>query len=72
MMQGPNVQAIVDLAKASGKTVIASGGVTVQDDLLALARYSDQGVGGAIVGKALYTGNIDLASAITAIDNLKK
>lgn len=72
MMQGPNVEAIVDLAKASGKTVIASGGVTVQDDLLALARYADQGVGGAIVGKALYTGNIDLTSAFAAIGDLKK
>lgn len=72
MMQGPNVEAIVDLAKASGKTVIASGGVTVQDDLLTLARFSDQGVGGAIVGKALYTGNIDLTSAITAIQEVKK
>ena len=67
MMQGPNVEAIVNLAKVSGKTVIASGGVTVQDDLLALARYKDQGVGGAIVGKALYTGNISLEKAIADI-----
>ncbi|MGG0823660.1 1-(5-phosphoribosyl)-5-[(5-phosphoribosylamino)methylideneamino]imidazole-4-carboxamide isomerase [Paenibacillus turicensis] len=67
MMQGPNVEAIVNLAKVSGKTVIASGGVTVQDDLLALARYKDQGVGGAIVGKALYTGNISLEKAIAEI-----
>lgn len=67
MMQGPNVEAIVNLAKVSGKTVIASGGVTVQDDLLALARYKDQGVGGAIVGKALYTGNISLEKASAEI-----
>ncbi|WP_019640597.1 1-(5-phosphoribosyl)-5-[(5-phosphoribosylamino)methylideneamino]imidazole-4-carboxamide isomerase [Paenibacillus fonticola] len=67
MMQGPNVDAIVSLAKASGRTVIASGGVTVQDDLLRLAAHAHEGVGGAIVGKALYTNNIDLASAIQAI-----
>lgn len=66
MMQGPNVDAIVALAKASGQTVIASGGVTVQDDLLSLAAHANQGVGGAIVGKALYTGSIDLAQAIGA------
>jgi phosphoribosylformimino-5-aminoimidazole carboxamide ribotide isomerase len=66
MMQGPNVDAIVALAKASGRTVIASGGVTVQDDLLSLAAHANQGVGGAIVGKALYTGNIELAQAISA------
>lgn len=67
MMQGPNVEAIRSLAKASGRTVIASGGVTVQDDLLRLAAHADEGVGGAIVGKALYTGSIDLAQAIQAI-----
>lgn len=67
MMQGPNVEAIVSLAKASGRSVIASGGVTKLDDLLALSAYSGDGVGGAIVGKALYTGNIDLKEAITRI-----
>lgn len=72
MMQGPNVEAILSLAQASGKTVIASGGVTVQDDLLRLAAHRDQGVGGAIVGKALYTGNIDLAQAIGAIEALNR
>ncbi|CAM4087189.1 1-(5-phosphoribosyl)-5-[(5-phosphoribosylamino)methylideneamino]imidazole-4-carboxamide isomerase [Saccharibacillus endophyticus] len=67
MMQGPNVEAILSLAKASGKTVIASGGVTVQGDLERLAAHADDGIGGAIVGKALYTGNIDLASALAAV-----
>ena len=37
MMQGPNVEGIVSLAKASGRSVIASGGVTKLDDLLALS-----------------------------------
>lgn len=67
MMQGPNVEAILSLAKASGKTVIASGGVTVQGDLERLAAHANDGIGGAIVGKALYTGNIDLASALAAV-----
>ncbi|MBU5670621.1 1-(5-phosphoribosyl)-5-[(5-phosphoribosylamino)methylideneamino]imidazole-4-carboxamide isomerase [Paenibacillus brevis] len=71
MMQGPNVEAIRSLAQASGRTVIASGGVTVQDDLLKLAAYATQGIGGAIVGKALYTGSIDLAQAIQAISTVK-
>ncbi|MDU5951143.1 MAG: HisA/HisF-related TIM barrel protein, partial [Paenibacillus macerans] len=71
MMQGPNVEAILSLAKASGKTVIASGGVTVQDDLLRLAAHANEGVGGAIVGKALYTGNFELVQAIAAIQALK-
>ncbi|USB33447.1 1-(5-phosphoribosyl)-5-[(5-phosphoribosylamino)methylideneamino]imidazole-4-carboxamide isomerase [Paenibacillus sp. YPG26] len=67
MMQGPNVEAIRALAEASGRTVIASGGVTVQEDLIKLAAHADQGVGGAIVGKALYTGSVDLAKAIQAL-----
>lgn len=67
MMQGPNVEAIVSLAKASGRSVIASGGVTKLDDLLALSAHSKDGVGGAIVGKALYTGSIDLNEAVTRI-----
>ncbi|QDH21371.1 1-(5-phosphoribosyl)-5-[(5-phosphoribosylamino)methylideneamino]imidazole-4-carboxamide isomerase [Saccharibacillus brassicae] len=67
MMQGPNVEAILSLAKASGKTVIASGGVSVQADLERLAAHTADGIGGAIVGKALYTGSIDLAAALQAV-----
>ncbi|MFC3750331.1 1-(5-phosphoribosyl)-5-[(5-phosphoribosylamino)methylideneamino]imidazole-4-carboxamide isomerase [Paenibacillus sp. GCM10012306] len=67
MMQGPNVEGILSMAAASGKTVIASGGVTSLDDLLRLNVHSSSGIGGAIVGKALYTGNIDLAGALKAL-----
>ncbi|WP_172253082.1 1-(5-phosphoribosyl)-5-[(5-phosphoribosylamino)methylideneamino]imidazole-4-carboxamide isomerase [Saccharibacillus deserti] len=67
MMQGPNVEAILSLAEASGKTVIASGGVSVQADLERLAAHAADGIGGAIVGKALYTGSIDLAAALQAV-----
>ncbi|WP_136607647.1 1-(5-phosphoribosyl)-5-[(5-phosphoribosylamino)methylideneamino]imidazole-4-carboxamide isomerase [Paenibacillus dokdonensis] len=67
MMQGPNVDAIVALAKSSGRTVIASGGVSVMDDLVRLNQYRQEGVGGAIVGKALYTGSIDLAEAVRTL-----
>lgn len=64
MMGGPNVEAIVQLAQASGRTVIASGGVSKPEDLDRLAAHSKEGVGGAIVGKALYTGSINLAEAV--------
>lgn len=67
MMGGPNVEAIVNLARISGQTVIASGGVSVMDDLTRLAKHTDEGVGGAIVGKALYIGNIHLAEAVNAL-----
>lgn len=67
MMKGPNVEAIVSLAKISGANVIASGGVSVLDDLKRLAAHSSEGVSGAIVGKALYTGSISLAEAVREI-----
>jgi phosphoribosylformimino-5-aminoimidazole carboxamide ribotide isomerase len=63
-LTGPNVEAIVQLAKVSGKSVIASGGVSELNDLVQLANYTKDGVTGAIVGKALYTGNIQLTEAI--------
>ncbi len=64
MMGGPNVEAIVRLAQVSGRTVIASGGVSKPEDLERLAAHVSDGVGGAIVGKALYTGSINLAEAV--------
>lgn len=67
MMQGPNVDGIVAMAAACGKMVIASGGVTSLDDLLRLSAHHARGVGGAIVGKALYTGNITLPEALQAL-----
>lgn len=68
MMGGPNVEAILHLAQVSGRTVIASGGVSRMEDLTRLAAHSAEGVGGAIIGKALYTGSIDLVQAIREID----
>jgi len=67
MMGGPNVDAIVELAAASGQTVIASGGVSRMEDLERLAKHAADGVGGAIVGKALYTGAIALGPALQAL-----
>jgi phosphoribosylformimino-5-aminoimidazole carboxamide ribotide isomerase len=67
MMGGPNTEAIANLARISGQTVIASGGVSQMSDLTKLAEHTQEGVGGAIVGKALYIGNIDLAQAVQEI-----
>lgn len=69
MMQGPNVEAIVALAAASGQKVIASGGVSTMEDLVKLHRHRKDGVSGAIIGKALYTGAIDLRQAIQTVQN---
>lgn len=69
-LTGPNVEEIVGLAKATGKQVIASGGVSQLDDLTNLAQYSKDGVSGAIVGKALYTGAIQLSNALQRIEEV--
>ena len=63
-LRGPNVEATAALVAAVSVPVIASGGVSSLDDLRRLAAI---GVEGAIVGQALYTGAIDLAEAIAAV-----
>ncbi|MFD1913475.1 1-(5-phosphoribosyl)-5-[(5-phosphoribosylamino)methylideneamino]imidazole-4-carboxamide isomerase [Halodurantibacterium flavum] len=64
-MQGPNIEATEALARAVSIPVIASGGVSSMADLLALR---DTGViSGAISGRALYDGAIDLAAALAAL-----
>lgn len=62
-MQGPNVQATADLANAVSIPVIASGGVSSLEDLEAL-KSCGAPLNGAISGRALYDGAIDLAEAL--------
>jgi phosphoribosylformimino-5-aminoimidazole carboxamide ribotide isomerase len=63
MMQGVNIDATVAMAQASGLKVIASGGVTNMDDIRALKAVADAGILGAITGRAIYEGELDLAEA---------
>ncbi|MEZ5538433.1 MAG: 1-(5-phosphoribosyl)-5-[(5-phosphoribosylamino)methylideneamino]imidazole-4-carboxamide isomerase [Pseudomonadales bacterium] len=63
MMQGVNVEATAQLAEACGIPVIASGGVTNMDDIRALKAVASRGILGAITGRAIYEGTLDLAEA---------
>ena len=63
-LTGVNVEATAHLQNASGMNIIASGGVRGLDDLKALKA---KGAFGAIIGKALYTGDIDLREALTSV-----
>lgn len=63
MMQGVNVEATVRLAQSINIPVIASGGVSTLDDVQALCAVEQEGIMGAIIGRALYEGSIDLAAA---------
>jgi len=65
-MQGPNVAATAALANAVSIPVIASGGVSSLDDLRAL-KNSGAALDGAISGRALYDGKIDLAKAVALL-----
>jgi phosphoribosylformimino-5-aminoimidazole carboxamide ribotide isomerase len=64
-MQGPNIAATEALARAVTIPVIASGGVSSMADLLALQATGV--IAGAISGRALYDGAIDLAAALAAL-----
>ncbi|MEX0284619.1 MAG: 1-(5-phosphoribosyl)-5-[(5-phosphoribosylamino)methylideneamino]imidazole-4-carboxamide isomerase [Paracoccaceae bacterium] len=64
-MQGPNIPATEALARAVSIPVIASGGVSALDDLIALRDTSV--VAGAISGRALYDGALDLKAALSAL-----
>ncbi|QGX98961.1 1-(5-phosphoribosyl)-5-[(5-phosphoribosylamino)methylideneamino]imidazole-4-carboxamide isomerase [Roseovarius faecimaris] len=65
-MQGPNVEATAALAQAVSIPVIASGGVSSLDDLRAL-RDCGAPLNGAISGRALYDGAIDLKAALSIL-----
>ncbi|KQI71254.1 1-(5-phosphoribosyl)-5-[(5-phosphoribosylamino)methylideneamino] imidazole-4-carboxamide isomerase [Loktanella sp. 5RATIMAR09] len=64
-MKGPNIDATAELARAVDIPVIASGGVSSMDDLTALKATGV--ISGAISGRALYDGAIDLKAALAAL-----
>ena len=68
-MSGPNIDALRKLATAINIPVIASGGVSSLTDLLSLLALEPLGVTGAIVGKAIYTGDVNLTEAVQAVGN---
>ena len=63
MMQGVNWQATAEVAQAGGIPVIASGGVTNMADVEALCQQQGSGIMGAITGRAIYEGSLDLSTA---------
>ena len=68
MMQGVNVDATVKMASEISTPVIASGGISTLDDIKALQAVAEEGIMGAIIGRALYEGSIDLAEAQKLVD----
>lgn len=64
-LSGPNLAALREMLRATPRPLIASGGISSLADLQALTAL---GVEGAIVGKAIYTGDVDLARAIRELE----
>ncbi len=67
MLQGPNLELLTQVLEAGARHVIASGGISSVDDLMRLRALESRGVIGAIVGKALYEGTIDLKEALKVV-----
>lgn len=65
MLSGPNIDATRQLAESVGIPVIASGGVSTLKDIEDLMAIEANGVVGVITGKAIYTGSIKLAEALS-------
>ena len=66
MLSGPNIPALREVVEYSSIPVIASGGITRTEDLLAVRSLGPR-IEGAIVGKALYDGKLDYAAAVKAV-----
>lgn len=70
MLSGVNIEATVKLARHVSIPVIASGGVTDLSDIKALCEVQEEGVEGAILGRSIYEGTIDFATAQDLADEL--
>ena len=67
MLSGPNVKGVVAMAEATGKGVIASGGISSLEDLVTLQNYETSGIIGAIIGKAIYTNRFTVKEALEKV-----
>lgn len=63
-LKGPNLKLLEEVCNVTNKPVVASGGISSLEDLVALSSMVGAGVEGAIVGKALYAGAFTLAQAL--------
>lgn len=70
MLTGVNIEATVKLARALTIPVIASGGIASLADIEALCAVADEGIMGAITGRALYEGKLDFRAAQARADEL--
>ena len=65
MLTGPNIEALKKVLRAVSINVIASGGISNIDDIKKLLQLEPEGLYGAITGRALYEGTLDLKEALS-------
>jgi phosphoribosylformimino-5-aminoimidazole carboxamide ribotide isomerase len=70
MLTGPNVEATVRLARSIKIPVIASGGIHTIEDVRALSEVADEGIVGAITGRAIYEGSLDFHEGQSLADRI--
>ncbi|MBM2829605.1 MAG: 1-(5-phosphoribosyl)-5-[(5-phosphoribosylamino) methylideneamino]imidazole-4-carboxamide isomerase [Gammaproteobacteria bacterium] len=70
MMNSVNIKATVEICRQVTIPVFASGGVTNMDDIRALCKAADEGIAGAITGRAIYEGTLDFAAAQKLADDI--
>ena len=66
MLSGPNLELLQHVCERTASPVVASGGISTLEDLIALRELVPAGVEGAIIGTALYVGNFTLEEALLA------
>lgn len=71
MLSGPNLASTSQLADALTIPVIVSGGVSSETDIVRAASLAPRGIAGVIVGRALYTGAVSLASALARLGGMR-
>ena len=69
-LSGPNVVLLREGAAATDAPIVASGGISVLEDVLELAKYQDEGIDSVIIGKALYEHKFTLEEALAAVEKL--
>lgn len=70
MLSGVNIEATLKLAQSLRIPVIASGGIASIDDVVALCKVAEEGIMGAITGRAIYEGRLDFRNAQLSADKI--